>query len=276
VKENPLTPFSQGTVGLLRRLFGPAASELGEALADRVRIYRAKNLKRIIESAEAKLGNEKVEELPLRFSIPLIEKASQEDDAVLSEMWANLLASAAKEVRDDHYLMLRVLSALTPTSVELLDYIVGDFWEEEDWYNELAWEHDWLHDLEDYTKANVEPFFHETGKKHKDPGELASKFFEFPHRKPFWVFRVEIPYVPKFLKKEIDEGRPIEEAGSIIAPISVEGPSLQILEREQLVVRRKHELKLEYCVLEFSYVAATPLAVDLVATCKPKQTQNAP
>lgn len=265
--DNPLTPISSGGVGFLRRLFGPAASELGEVLADRVRAYRAKNLQRILTKAEKKLEGRLIEELPLRFSIPLLEKASLEDDDALVEMWANLLADAGKEIREEHYLMQKVLSSITPGAAELLDYIVGEFHTKEDWYNELEWEEDWLRDLEKFVLKEIEPSLHEyvDTERHSD---LARKVCEFPHDKPFWVFRVELPLILEDMKSAIDEGADPETYGMIVMPISYENPSLQILEREQLVERRKHEMKLPYGPLRFSFAAATSLGVELLRICQ--------
>src|SRR5690242_7397039 len=98
--------------------------------------------------------------MPLRLSIPLIEKASLEDAEALSEMWSPLLADTAKEVEERHYLLSKVLSSLTPQSAGLLDCIVGDFYKKEEWYDELMWEEDWLQDLEAYILKEVEPLLH--------------------------------------------------------------------------------------------------------------------
>lgn len=119
-----LEPFSQGTVGLLRRLFGPAASEIGEAFADKVRAYRRDNFARVLEKAAQKIGDEHLEALPLRFSIPFAEKASLAEDNSIVEKWANLLASAATKFSDEHVAFINILARLSPSEAKLLDRLV--------------------------------------------------------------------------------------------------------------------------------------------------------
>lgn len=119
-----LEPFSQGTVGLLRRLFGPAASEIGEAFSDKVRAYRRDNFGKVLGKAEKKIGDEELESLPLRFSFPFAEKASLVEDESLAEKWANLLASAATNFSDEHVAFINILARLSPSEAKLLDRLV--------------------------------------------------------------------------------------------------------------------------------------------------------
>lgn len=122
--ENPLTPFSTGAVGFFRRLFGPAATELGEILADKVRAYRAKNLEKVLETAQARIGALATQELPLRFSIPFFEKASLDDDTDLIERWANLLVSATLEYKPENLAFIDILARLSPTEAKILEAMV--------------------------------------------------------------------------------------------------------------------------------------------------------
>ena len=124
MSSNPLTPLSSGLVGLCRRLFGPAASELGEFLADRVRSYRSNNLRAIITEAEKRLSNQEIGELPLRFSIPFFERSSLADEPELVEKWANLLCSAAIDFTPEHVAFVDILARLTPSEARLLDRLV--------------------------------------------------------------------------------------------------------------------------------------------------------
>ncbi|MEP1421446.1 MAG: hypothetical protein ABJK59_06720 [Erythrobacter sp.] len=119
-----LEPFSQGSVGLLRRLFGPAATEIGEAFADKVRSYRKANFSAVLAKAEEKIGSAEFEELPLRFSIPFAEKASLSDDDSLTDMWATLLASAATSFEPEHISFVNILARLSPAEAKLLSSLV--------------------------------------------------------------------------------------------------------------------------------------------------------
>ena len=140
-----LEPFSQGAVGLVRRIFGPASSELGEILRDRVRSYRADNIKQIVEGAARKVGDdEDVLELPLRFALPFIDAAAQEDDELMQDMWSALLSDASKGVSDAHYIVMESIKGLTPASAQILfelsrkrgDIEVFAEWEYSGWLQE--------------------------------------------------------------------------------------------------------------------------------------------
>lgn len=121
-----IAPFSAGAVGFLRRLFGPAASEIGEVFADKVRAYRSKNLQTVLLRAEEKVGSSEFQSLPLRFSIPFAERASLVDDEELTEMWANLLASAATDYAAEHISFINILSRLSASEARLLERLVPD------------------------------------------------------------------------------------------------------------------------------------------------------
>jgi hypothetical protein len=82
---------------LLTSVAGPACEEIGQHFGDRIRAYRLRNAVRLLDAVRdlhAKCG------IPLdaihpKLLFPILEHASLEDDATLSEIWAGLLASAA-------------------------------------------------------------------------------------------------------------------------------------------------------------------------------------
>ncbi len=121
--SDPITPLSEGAVGFMRRIFGPVASEIGEALADHVRAYRARNIKNIIEKAEISADGRFIEPLPPRISIPLIESASLEDNEILQEMWANLLVDAATHLSSRHNIFVDIMSQIGPEEAKFLELI---------------------------------------------------------------------------------------------------------------------------------------------------------
>jgi hypothetical protein len=118
--SDPITPLSEGAVGFVRRIFGPAASEVGEALADHFRAYRARNMRQILEKAQLLAEGNKIEALPPRFSIPLIESASLEDDPDLQEMWASLLVSAARGTSSKYKIFVDIMSQIGPDEAHFL------------------------------------------------------------------------------------------------------------------------------------------------------------
>ena len=184
-------------------------------------------------------------------------------------MWSNLLKDAASGVDEEHHLVLRVLSSLTPRAVGLLDYIVGDFHRDEDWYSQIEWHDDWEADLKKFFEKQVEPLLHYGPDSTGDHVSHANLVFEFEHAKPFWVFQIDLPLITPDIVERIDSGSTVDDWGQVIAAISLESAPLQILEREGLIVRRRGEFALKYCQVEFTYAAATRLGVDLVAKCQP-------
>jgi hypothetical protein len=83
--------------GLIQKMFGPAAEEIGLMLGDKARVYRLKNLLSVIAKTDELLRAKSIDphSVPLRTLLPIIEGASMEDDEALSRKWAGLLASAA-------------------------------------------------------------------------------------------------------------------------------------------------------------------------------------
>ena len=114
--------------GLLTRLLGPAADELGLILQDEVHAYRQRNLLRILNATRDRLAAEELEARPvsLRVLLPILDGASLEDDARLSAMWAGLLASTAASPDHGEYChpsFSRILVELTPREARLLERV---------------------------------------------------------------------------------------------------------------------------------------------------------
>ncbi|SHI13057.1 protein of unknown function [Pantoea sesami] len=111
--------------GILRRVLGPAADEVGLILKDKVHNYRQKNLSKVVSRAIKIIDESGIEpnEIPLRTLIPIIERASVEDDEYLSEKWSRLFASASASQfkTDSHPCFPQILSELSPLDVLLLD-----------------------------------------------------------------------------------------------------------------------------------------------------------
>jgi len=89
----------QAARGLASRLFGPAADELGEISGDWARYWRLRNLVVIQEKVEKVLQAKGLDygdlhHLSLSVGLPLLERASYQDDSVLQEKWANLMAAS--------------------------------------------------------------------------------------------------------------------------------------------------------------------------------------
>jgi len=111
----------------LNKIAGPAAEEFGLAFQDKARLYRYKNLIKILEKAKkfAEKSESEIKEIPLRTLMPIIEGASLEDDENLSEKWAALIANAATGnlTRGNHPSYVQILKELSPSDAFLLDEI---------------------------------------------------------------------------------------------------------------------------------------------------------
>ncbi len=113
---------------------GPALTQLGQALGDQARLFRIRNLIRISDQlerilTEKDLNANHVRKVSLAVGLPLLEKASYQDDEVLQRMWANLLASAMEGSGADEQFSLdityvEILHQLTRLDCEVLAHVV--------------------------------------------------------------------------------------------------------------------------------------------------------
>lgn len=121
-----LPTLSEGTKGFLRRLLGPATTEVGILLQDTVRGWRFGNQIRVLKAAESQLLEAGIEpgSVPLRVLVPLLEGAALEDDEEMSERWASLLANAANPNSgcDVRSFFSEILRQLAPIDARILDF----------------------------------------------------------------------------------------------------------------------------------------------------------
>lgn len=121
------------TEKLISTIFGPAAKELGEFFADKIRYRRLKNQVTIF-SKTAKLlddNNLHASELKLKTLVPLIEKSSLEDDELLQNKWANLIANMCSTPETGFEpKLVKTLSNLSALEAQVMDYIYERFLQE--------------------------------------------------------------------------------------------------------------------------------------------------
>ena len=117
------------------KLLGPAAEQIGESLGERLVVFRLNNLLKIRESVEKILQDKGSPQpagshLPPSVGLPLIDKASYEDDPKLQSMWANLIAnSLISEGNQDSDLSLdkihvEILHQFSKLDCDVLEYLV--------------------------------------------------------------------------------------------------------------------------------------------------------
>lgn len=110
--------------GLLTKLLGPGAEEAGLLLKDSVQIWRLKNQVRILARAKELLDMKGIEpsQIPLRTLVPIMEGAALEENCVLAERWACLIANAsAGNACYNHPAFPRLLTEMTPDEARFLD-----------------------------------------------------------------------------------------------------------------------------------------------------------
>ena len=106
----------------VRALYGPSSKEVGEMIADNVRLWRWKRAHRILQrAAEFRKSNSDTNSpIPLKFFLPFIEEASKEDDEELSDWWARLLSSSAETTVGFDLVCVDVLKSMGRTEAEFL------------------------------------------------------------------------------------------------------------------------------------------------------------
>ncbi|NNE32520.1 MAG: DUF4393 domain-containing protein [Winogradskyella sp.] len=112
------------TEKFLTTIFGSAAKEIGELIADKVRYKRMKNQINIFNKTRVLLEKNNLEprELNLKTLVPLIENSSLEDEELLSDKWANLIANMVSSPEDGlEPKLIKTLSNLSSIEAQVLD-----------------------------------------------------------------------------------------------------------------------------------------------------------
>jgi hypothetical protein len=114
-----LTKAFSDLTGLIARLAGPAADELGQMGGDTAREYRVRNAIKIFHRIEKMLTEAGITPEPIspRLFLPAIEAATVEDNESLQDLWAALMANAANPARRD---------AVLPSFVEILKQLLPE------------------------------------------------------------------------------------------------------------------------------------------------------
>ena len=122
-----ITAASQTAGGVMVKLFGPVANEMGQDLVHWYRAKRKANLDKILPKAVQKAeaaGAQRVQP-PVGVIIPMIEKASLEEDAFMQEKWAALLAASVNPamVEKMHKSFPHILEQMSPKDAMLLESV---------------------------------------------------------------------------------------------------------------------------------------------------------
>ncbi len=113
--------------GLIDGVFGNAVSNTMGLLSDRLAYFRLEKAVMLAEKVDANLKKKGVKRryVPVAFGLPIIEKASVEDDETLQEKWANLLTNSVdatydKPLRRNYASILGDMEAVDARILDLL------------------------------------------------------------------------------------------------------------------------------------------------------------
>ncbi|MGD9904284.1 MAG: Abi-alpha family protein [Vicinamibacterales bacterium] len=112
----------------LNRVLAPAGDAIGETIAHPIVEWQNRRIERaagVVADAALLLEREGIEPqaVPGRILMPLLERASIEDDAELRERWVRLLAAAASGDSNALPAYVSILSELSPQEVRILDWL---------------------------------------------------------------------------------------------------------------------------------------------------------
>jgi hypothetical protein len=146
----------------LRTLLGPATVEGGELLAEKIRLRRFKNQVSVLRQVQEMIEGAglKAQQVNLRTLVPLLERASLEEDPNIQQMWATLLANASQAIISEalQRICIQVLSGISSYEARILHTLYSDY---------LTQRHAQIAKLREWNSKRTEPY--------------ACSFFYRPH-----------------------------------------------------------------------------------------------
>lgn len=118
------------TSAFISKLLGPSINEFSELFADKIKFIRLKNQIKIFNKTRELLEKNGLEprELNLKTLVPLIEKSSVEDDEILQNKWANLIANISTTPENGlEPRLINTLSSLSSLEAKILDFIHEEY-----------------------------------------------------------------------------------------------------------------------------------------------------
>jgi hypothetical protein len=109
--------------------------EGGGILSDTVRFWRWKNQINIIKKAKSIVENSKLDkkQVPLKILLPIMENSSLEEEELIQNKWANILANAITASRDITPNYAEILKELSVLEVVILDQLFDESNKESDY-----------------------------------------------------------------------------------------------------------------------------------------------
>lgn len=127
-QEGELEISDKEAQNFLNLLVPDFVKQLGGILGDQVRYWRFKNACKIANKAKDLITESRlnVGKVPLKILSPLLENASLEEDEVLQDKWAKMLANAATSKISIKPVYVEILKELSPLEVKILDVIFNE------------------------------------------------------------------------------------------------------------------------------------------------------
>ncbi len=136
-KERPANvPMTMNDIALLGQfapilnaLIQPSLEQAGLLLADHIRGWRLRNLASVVEKADRKLrerglSGDQINPIKLAVGLPIVEKASVQEDEVLQDLWANLIVSSVADGQEIDPSYVEILHQFTRLDCEVLELVV--------------------------------------------------------------------------------------------------------------------------------------------------------
>jgi hypothetical protein len=123
----------------LREAIGLALSDGWQALiGDKVQAWRLERAAEVSKKLSEKLDSRGLEarfdRIPQRFAYTWFDKATQEDESDIQELFAELMANAVSgDERASDRRSVNLVSRLTPEDARLLDYLAKKFYKKPKW-----------------------------------------------------------------------------------------------------------------------------------------------
>lgn len=111
----------------LGKLISPTIEEVGLLISDNIKFLRFKNQVKILLKAKdyVEKNNISLKEIPIKILVPLLEKASLEDEEKLQDKWSNMLVNMVdSETNFQNQIFPHILSQLSLGEYEALQGVL--------------------------------------------------------------------------------------------------------------------------------------------------------
>lgn len=189
----------------LGKLISPTIEEVGLLISDNIKFLRFKNQVKILLKAKnyVEKNNISLKEIPIKILVPLLEKASLEDEEKLQDKWSNMLVNMVdSETNFQNQIFPHILSQMSLGEYEALQEVLQK-------EKELAVKHEELstmrvlNDDKYYFKPETKKLKAEIDKIEQDGFWLSIEEFEVANIARLGLIR-QLP--PKILIEEFQTG----------------------------------------------------------------------